>query len=310
VGVDPAVKTAFTCAVGQRGWRPLVLDSPADRDMDLVLQDALRVLGFGTPPAPPSQPPEPARPRLMGRFGRPISVCAALPVTIGREDEVAEIVACLRRREPCMPLIVGAPGSGKTNLLYGVASRLAELDAGSLVEINLLDVFSVATDVGRVRCLTELLAEVAESHAIVVIEHAELIAGDVHWGQLLLSRALGEGARVIGTVLPQACEAFSCPALARRIKVVQLEELSWESLIRIVSNAGTAYPMEIHPTAIVACVKAARDLPGHFPGKALSLLDAAASFVAVNGAKVVAADDIYSAAQRFRPLSQPQQEGG
>ncbi len=309
VGADPAIKTAFTCATGQQGWRPLVLDAPADRDLNLVLQDALRILGFGSSASSSSEPQE-SPPGLLARFGRPVSVCADTPATLGRDDEIAELAACLRRREPCMPLIVGDPGSGKTNLLYGLARRLAEQPAaGRLIEINLLDMFSVTTEAGRMRCFTELLAELAEARAIAVIEHAELVTGYVSWGHLLLSRALGKGVRLIGTLLPEACEAFNCPALARRVQVIELDELPRGTVTQIVLAARAAYPVEIHEAAALACVKAARDLPGHFPGKALSLLDAAASFAAANGAQVVAADDVYSAAQRLRPLPEPLQGG-
>jgi hypothetical protein len=310
VGDDPAVKTAFACVAGQQGWRPLALDAPAGGDLALVLQTALRILGFDNLPSPHSPPPEQSPARLLARFGKPVRAGADTPATIGREDEITEIVACLRRREPCMPLIVGAPGSGKTNLLHGVAHRLCELPgAESLIELDLLDVFSAAADAGRTRCFTELLAEAAQAHAVAVIEHAELVVEHIDWGPLLLSRALNEGVRIIGTSLPQACEPFHCPDLVRRIQVMELCELPLKSLIQIVANAGAAYPVEIHPTVAGACIKATQDLPGHFPGKALSLLDAAASFAAASGACVLAADDIYSAAQRLRPLPQPQQGG-
>jgi hypothetical protein len=119
---------------------------------------------------------------------------------------------------------------------------------------------------------------------------------------------LEEGARLIGTTLPEHCQVFCCPELARRIQIIALPELSSDSLARILLNARSRYPVEIHEGAALACIRAARDLPGHFPGNALSLLDAAASLAVASGGELVAADDIYSTAHRFPPLAELQND--
>src|ERR1700722_15251296 len=38
VGPESAIKSAFACIASQQGWRPLVLEVPANRDLELVLQ--------------------------------------------------------------------------------------------------------------------------------------------------------------------------------------------------------------------------------------------------------------------------------
>ena len=223
VGGDPGVKTVFALTAGRQGWRALSLDCPADRDAGHVLQDALRILGFERQKHTPL-PEAPAG--LLARFGRPMRDHAGVRPTLGRENQIAEIVAALRRREPVMPVIVGPAGSGKTNLLYGVARGLADRPGGGdVVEINLLELFSVTPDSGRMRCMVELFGEMAEAHAVAAIEHVELLVGLAELGSLVLSRALDEGARIIGTALPDAVERLNCRQLARRVQVVELAEL-------------------------------------------------------------------------------------
>ncbi len=304
VGADPSIKTAFAGIAAQRGWRPLALDNPADRDLELVLQDALRLLGFVTSPAPSEDSVNEPAQQLLTRFGKPIKIDKGVPLTIGRDDAITDVTACLHRREPCMPLIVGAPGSGKTNVLRGVARRLDDLSGdGRLIELSLVELFAATNDAGRMRCVTELLGEVAEAGCIAAIEHVELLTRCVAWGQLVLGRALDAGTRIIGTVRLEALDAFDCPTLARRVQVIELAELPREHLMQILLAASARYSVDIHESAILACARAARDLPGHFPGKALALLDATAALALVSNAKVVTADDIYCAAQKFRPRS-------
>jgi ATP-dependent Clp protease ATP-binding subunit ClpA len=299
LGRDPEVQTAFPPSAARQGWRALSLDVAADRDAGKVLQNALKILGFDSPPTPPAVP---TQPRLIERFGRSLRDRASISTTVGRDREITEIIASLRRREPSMTLIVGGSGSGKTNLLHGVARRLSRQPGGAdAIEIDLLDLLSVTVGAGRTRCLLELLAELAESHAIAAIEHAELLVGQFDLGHSLLSRALDQGVKLIGTALPEFVDGFNTPELARRLQMVPLPELPREHVIQIVLGAGPRYRVEINEAAAVACFKAARELPGQFPGKAVDLLDAAASAAEVNGATVLAPDDIYSVAKKHWP---------
>ncbi len=305
-GSDPDIETAFPANAGHQGWRALSLNVAADRDAANVLQNALRVLGFDRPSAPPAQEPQPAPPRLLERFGRPMRDRHGVTETIGRNDEITEIIACLRRLGPCMPLIVGGPGSGKTNVLHAVVRRLNELHRDqNVVEINLMDVLSATGPGGRTRCLFELLEEVAESHTVVAIEHVELLVELADIGPLLLSRALDDGAKIIGTLPRGSIENFNHSELARRVQLIRLPELHRDVVVQILLNARAAYRVEIQESTAVTCIRAAKDLPGRFPGKAIALLDAAASFAVAIGAEVVSPDDIYCAAQKLGPPSEP-----
>ena len=290
VGGDESIKGVFAPGPAEKGWRPLALGTAGDRDLELVTEDALHALGFG----PALKPVEPAQLSaaggLLARFGAAVCVTPEMSPTIGRDEEIDAILACLTRRQPCMPLIVGDAGTGKTNLVLGIARRLS-----GIVAIDVLDLLSAASsDAARERCWGELLREIVESKTVVAVEQIELIFRCVPRGDLLLSRALDQGARILASTSDPGC--VRSDALLRRVQMVRLDELPPADLVEIVSLYRAGYALEINDNCINACVSAACGLPGHFPGKALTLLDAAVSHARVGGACVVAADDILAAA--------------
>ena len=66
------------------------------------------------------------------------------PVTIGRDEEITQAASCLLRKDEArLLLIAGPPGTGKTNLIHGVAARLAGREpAWTAVLLDLARVFS------------------------------------------------------------------------------------------------------------------------------------------------------------------------
>lgn len=293
VGGDPVLQTAFTGPVQRKGWRALSTQVLVDRDIQLVLQNALHLLGF----APPAmQSSEELPPGLISRFGRTLIPPNDSCPTVGREDQITQAAAGLERHQPCMPVLIGASGSGKSNLVLGLAHRLRQQHK-RLVEVSLTNLLAAASPIGRSSCIAELLSDIVESRIIAAIEHVELLVRCVDQGDLLLSRALDDGARIVGTALPGHVGALYGPPLDRRIQCIEMPEPSLDDLKQIITAARTRYRAEIGETAVLACIKAASSLPGCFPGKAITLLDAAASLCVARGEAVVAADCIYAAAQ-------------
>lgn len=135
----------------------------------------------------------------------------------------------------------------------------------------------------------------------MAIEQIEILLNQVANGHLVLKQGIDRGAKIVGTAMPEGVKLVGIGDLLRRVQVVSLPELGRGAVMQILAKAQEGYGVEIHETVAAACIKAARELPGCFPGKALSLLDAAVSLAVVGGAKVVAADDIYAAAARFWP---------
>lgn len=293
IGSDAAMKTALSDASGRQGWKPLTMNAPAERALEPVVQMALAVLGF-------SESETAQQPILLDRFAEPIIIDSALPPTIGREEQVSQIVACLRRSEPCLPVVVGAPGAGKSSILREVARHLAQgAKPIAVARLNLLEAFAAVSASERMNCVAELLDGVARTGRIVAIEHIALVACQVENGCLLLGEALDRGARIVGTALPELLEAFAHPQLLRRLQPIILPPLSNRAIAEILASLRGRYAIEIQPSALNACIRAASDLPGAHPGKAIALLDVAANLALVRGETVLAADDVFSAAHHW-----------
>jgi hypothetical protein len=302
LGSENSIKAAFAQAPVQSGWRPLVVDvSP---ELDVAVGRALRIIGFPWSP-PRAQParkpaPRPTPGRLLSRFGRPISTNESHS-TIGREEQIDQIISCLRRTDPCLPLIVGPSGAGKTNLLLGVLGEWSRASRTAIINVDLIGFLAAIPAQERAKYFGELLNELIESHAIAAIEHIELVGHEIYCGPLLLSQSLDKGARLIGTTTPKWLRYFKADPLARRVHFVELTDLTQQELVAILLKKRRAYAVEIDPVCATFAVKASADLPGEYPAKAISLLDAAATRAAMSGAKVLGPDDIFAAIDRVRP---------
>jgi len=304
LGSENSIKAAFAQAPVQGGWRPLVVEvSP---ELDVAIGRALRIIGF--PFSPPRDPParksapRAAAGRLLSRFGRPISRDESHS-TIGRQEQIEQILSCLRRRDPCLPLILGPSGAGKTNLLLG----LSRSSPAAIINLDLIGFVSSIPAQERSRYFGELLSELIESEAIAAIEHVELACHEIHCGPLLLSQSLDRGARLIGTTTRFWLRHFKADPLARRVHLVELTALTQEELVAILLEKRRYYAVEIDALCANVAVRASSALPGEYPAKAISLLDAAAARAALSGAKVLGPDDIYAAADRVRPITDPEE---
>lgn len=130
---------------------------------------------------------------------------------------------------------------------------------------------------------------------------------EIYCGLLHLSRSLDRGARLIGTTTHQWLRQFQADPLARRVHLVELTHLAHEDLVAILLEKRRSYAVEIDPLCAMAALRASSALPGEYPAKALSLLDAAAARAAISGAEVLGPDDIYAAADRIRPVPEPEE---
>src|SRR5207249_7739184 len=66
--------------------------------------------------------------KLLDQFGRNLTKLASdgkLDPTIGRETEIERIMQILSRRQKNNPVLLGEPGVGKTAIVEGLASRIA-----------------------------------------------------------------------------------------------------------------------------------------------------------------------------------------
>jgi ATP-dependent Clp protease ATP-binding subunit ClpA len=316
-GGSAELARAFAGSVKQQGWRMLLLGQGSQSDLQETVNGALRLLGFeGNEPAlpPPAVALKVIEERgLLTRWGINLTRQAAdgkAEPTVGREEEVEEVVsALLRWGQARLPVIQGPSGVGKTNLLHAAAHKLRTCRPDlNLVALDLAAVLSgTLFDAERENLLTALLKEaLAAPDTVLALEHLELaLAGQ---GPLLLTQFLDAGARLVGTLLPEHLSRVQWAPFARRLHLVPLSEPTPSETAAVLEalrpRVAEHHRLAIDASYVNACVKAAQPLAGCFPAKAVTLLDAAAARAALAGATELSLDDLYGAAGRWTAIAE------
>jgi hypothetical protein len=310
-GADRDLAAAFVKGMRREGWRTLNLSSRLHTDLHAAAREALDALGFHgpEPTATTGEGSETRRPHgLLATVGTDLSrrvLDPQIEPTIGRGEEVDEVASCLLRwGQARLCVIAGESGVGKSNLLHAVARRLAQCRRD--LRVIRFDARSLLTgakeDTQPQRLLETVLDEAAAApDTVLAIEHFEL-ALCLPQGPLLVAKALDNGARIVGTMLPLKVRGFERSPLARRMTVVDLPELSAGEAVAVLRNVAKRLAhhqgVEVAAPCAEACVKAAQTLPGHLPAKAIALLDAAAARAVVSQVAVVGPDEVYFAVSR------------
>jgi hypothetical protein len=290
----------------------------------------------------------PVRDGLLGGHGFDLTAAQAAgggDTTVGRSDELQRLEAILSQRRAVLPVVVGPPGAGKTNLLHGLARRLADRSPRTpLVAVDLGELFAGHVfHAERESVLRELLAEVTASRdareaaapclgvsscpdgvtasrdarkaavrpaPVLALEHLELVFLEAPHGPLLLAAALDRGARIVATALPGIPLLGAAPRLlddelqeemavrprraegggqplGGRLETLLLPELGPQATLAVLREAcrhiGGHHLVAIDAAALELIVEHALALPGHLPGKAVTLLDRAAARAALLG---------------------------
>jgi ATP-dependent Clp protease ATP-binding subunit ClpA len=308
-GTDEALVRAFTAGYCQQGWRVLLVGHDTKESFQQVVETALGVLGFdGRDPALPGTSGD-IQQKLLATFGVDLTQLvkeSGGSLTIGREEQVEAAVSCLLQWQVSMPILVGESGVGKTNLLQAVARKLGQcrpehrvvsVDLGALMAGTLFDS-------ERENLLSALLNELNQTpRTVLALEHLELALKSVPRGALLISRALDAGARLIGTTLPRFASAFEAPPLARRAQLVELAEMTadrtFEVLTALRDVIAGHHRVQIPEPLLHLAIETAETLTGHFPAKAITLVDAAAARAVLTGESEVSPFDLHLAADRL-----------
>lgn len=309
-GSDSTLARAFVSGHKQQGWRVLSVGHGAD-DLQKVVKEALRVVGFDgrepeLKPAPSTAEPR-APGKLLASFATELSTDVADEPTIGREERIEEVVASLLGWQVRLPLVVGESGVGKTNLVRAVARKFKHLRPAFKVMSVELGALMAGTlfDSERESLLIALLKDVIdEPETIIVMEHLEMALIGVPRGHLLLGQALDQRARLIGTTLPAYQSRFEIEPLSRRVQIAELTEMglgeTTEVLRALRDRIADHHQVEIGEPLLDAVVDTALPLAGHLPAKAISLLDSAAARAVLAGESELGLFDLYAAAARFR----------
>lgn len=304
-GHDPDLLRAFAASPRKNGWRVLTFGGSLHSDMSAALDYALDFLSAEGVSSNPDAPGAPAK-GLLAVWAEDITEAVArgrAGPTLCRDEELEHVAASALCWQGSFPLILGEAGTGKTNLLFGVAGLLARrnrkvlaVNAGALMAGTLFEC-------ERETLLTSLLREAGESGAVLALEQAEWAVIHVPRAHVLLREALDRGVRLIATCLPVQRNRFSFHPLAARLEIVQLNELCASDTRHVLEilrpSLTNHHRVQIDAEVENAAVERSLSMEGRFPGKAVALLDAAAARASLTGSAAVTLMDIYLAASRM-----------
>lgn len=248
---------------------------------------------------------------LLSKLGRNLSLEAAegwLEVEALRDDLLQRIEETLAKRYARNPLLVGAPGVGKTSLVEALALRwCGRAEAPLLIEIPIAALSAGASVRGALaERLRRLLKEVRALKRPVVLFMDEIHAlmGATEGADEALAelkRALGRGElALIGATTGEEYGRCLEPdaALTRRFTHIEVPEPDAAAALaltqRVAAQLGDHHGVHFLPEAIEASLRLTnRYLTRRSqPEKALSTLDLAGARVASRGAASVALADV------------------
>jgi ATP-dependent Clp protease ATP-binding subunit ClpA len=306
-GTDQTLTQAFASAPTQQGWRILAFSGTLHGDLAAALEYALDILDPEEQPGKQAAVPAASgKTRMLEAWSDNLTRMVAgnqAAATYFRDEEMEQVAACTLSWQGRMPLVLGDAGTGKSNLLQGVARLLAQRGR-EILAVNMGAVMAgTLFESEREALLRSLLREAHELDAVLAMEQAEWALMGVPRGLVLLREALDHGVRMIATTAPEHVSRFNAHPLGSRLEAVRLKELCASDTRRILEqlrpSIASHHRVEIAADVEHEAVERARAMEGALPGKAVKLLDAAAARASLSGSSVVSLMDIYIAASRM-----------
>src|ERR1700686_3419712 len=275
-------------------------------DLNRVRQQVIQLLhGYqGKEPASAGAAAEfaPSTALVLDQFGRNLTQGARegkLDPVIGREKEIERVMQVLSRRTKNNPVLVGAPGVGKTAVVEGLAQKIVKgevpetikdkqlytLDLGALVagsryrgdfEERLKKVLK------EIRTRGDIILFIDEIHTLVGAGVAE---GAIDAASILKPMlARGELQTIGATTLDEYRKHLEKDAaLERRFQPIKVEEPTVPHTIEILKGLRDRYEAHHRVTITDQALVAAANLADryiadrHLPDKAIDLIDEAGS---------------------------------
>ncbi|MCC6645103.1 MAG: ATP-dependent chaperone ClpB [Polyangiaceae bacterium] len=223
-----------------------------------------------------------------------------LDPVVGRDEEVRRVIQVLSRRTKNNPVLIGAPGVGKTAIVEGIAHRIVQGDVPEGLKDKRLASLDLASMVAGSKFrgefedrLKAVLKEIEAANGAIILfidELHTLVGAGAAEGAMdaanMLKPALARGElRCIGaTTLDEYKKRIEKdPALERRFQPVLVSEPTVEDTIAILRGLKERYELHhgirIQDAAVVAAaVLSNRYVSDRFlPDKAIDLVDEAAS---------------------------------
>jgi ATP-dependent Clp protease ATP-binding subunit ClpB len=238
----------------------------------------------------------------LSRYGIDLTELARsgkLDPVIGRDEEIRRAIQILLRRTKNNPVLIGAPGVGKTAIAEGLAQRIVNKDIPEglqgkrIIQLDMGTMLAGAKYRGEfeerlkavindtVNSAGEVLLFVDELHTIVGAGKAE---GAMDAGNMLKPPLARGQLRMIGaTTLAEYRDIEKDKALERRFQPIVVDEPSVEETVSILRGIKEKY--EVHhgvdisdPAIIAAASLSQRYIADRqLPDKAIDLIDEAAS---------------------------------
>ncbi|MBV0929116.1 ATP-dependent chaperone ClpB [Lentilactobacillus sp. IMAU92037] len=223
---------------------------------------------------------------------------------IGRDEEILDVIRILSRKTKNNPVLIGAPGVGKTAVVEGLALRIASGD----VPENLKDKTIFQLDMGSLIAgakyrgefeerLQAVLKEVkkAEGQIIMFIDEIHNIVGagkaegSMDAGNILKPMLARGELHLIGATTIDEYRKYmeKDKALERRFQRVMVHEPSVEDTITILRGLSEGleihHGVRIHDNALVAAAKLSDRYitDRNLPDKAIDLVDEASAEIRV-----------------------------
>ncbi len=249
-------------------------------------------------------------------------------------DQTRRVMEVLGKRERHAAILVGPHGVGKRGLIFALAGRLRakgglpRLRGRRLIELPFHRVLAGARQQGDFERIVfvAMRQAAARDDVILFLDNYTSFLGVTRSGQALLDASYAiemalhqPGLYLLGSSTPELYRAATAklPWLERAMTVVDVPEPSRDAAIELLERASVGLA-EYHGVSIGSDVlEAAVDLSGYFvrervlPGKAMELLDEAASKAVLRGGPggAIEVHDITSALSEWVRIPPEKLEG-
>src|SRR5689334_7733112 len=240
--------------------------------------------------------------KLLDQFGRNFTKQAAegkLDPVVGRQTEIERIMQILSRRQKNNPVLIGEPGVGKTDVVEGLAQRIAGGHVPELLKGKQIYSLDLAALVAGSKYrgefeerLKKVMKEIMQRGDIILFidELHNLVGAGAAEGAIdaasILKPALacGELQTIGATTLDEYRKHLEKDAaLERRFQPIKVDEPSVTHTIEILKGLRERYEAHHRVTITDQAIVAAANLADryisdrHLPDKAIDLIDEAGS---------------------------------